>query len=383
MKNVFLIVLGIMLASATYSQVNNRTAAFNHLRYGRLDKAKEAIDKAVEHPKTIADAKTWFYYGNVYLAIQLSEEDEFGKLDENALDKAFQAYQKALELDEKEEHKAEINERLIVCSEQYFNRGVGYYNESRFEEAAASFEQAVHISNSLGVIDTIANFYTAQSAFFSNNYEKAKEYLGKLKSIDFKDPAIYRFMTEIYKTEGDTVTALANIQEGREKFPEDFSLIIEEINIYLATGDKEKAMELLQLAITKDQTNPTLFFAVATNYDQLGNFEEAEKNYKKAIELDSVYFDPNYNLGALYVNKAIAITEEANALPLDQQKKFEELKQKANEFLQKSIPYLETADRLNPNDVYVLRTLRDIYARLGMLDKMKDMDQKLQEKNQD
>jgi len=377
MKRFALIILGIMLAMGVYSQPNNRTAAFNHLRYGKLDKAKEAIDKAIEHPKTIGDVRTWFYCGNVYLAIQLSDEPEYMGLDPDALDKSYRAYKKALELDEKAEYTAEINERLIVCAEQYFNRGVSFYNEMEYDQASLAFELAGKISSDLGIVDTTSYFYSAQSAFFANKYDVSKKYFKLLIDMNYGETAIYRFVAEIYKAEADTAKALQTIMDGRKRFPDDFSLIIEEINIYLAADDKDKAMELLQIAITKDDQNPTLFFAVGTNYDQMGNFEDAEKNYLRAIQLDNNFFDPIYNLGALYVNKAIAITEEANALPLSEQKKYDALKLEADNYLSKSLPYLEKADELNPNDTYVLRTLRDIYARLGMLDKLKEVDEKL------
>lgn len=377
MKRLAIIILGLMVVAGAYSQPNQRTAAFNHLRYGRLDKAKEAIDKAVEHSKTINDERTWFYRGNVYLAIHLTDEEQYQNLDPDALDKANEAYAKALELDEKGEYTAEINERILVVAEQYFNEGVNYYNENDYTEASKAFKKSGTINHEMGVVDTIAFFYTAQSAYFAEDYEVSKTYFNRLKELDYEEPAIYRFLAEIHKTERDTATALNVIKEGREQFPDDFSLIIEETNIYLATNEQDKAMDLLQLAIEKDDTNPTLFFAVATNFDQMGNFEEAEQNYLKAIELDPDFFDPNYNLGALYVNQAIEIMEEANKLPLNEEQKYNELKEKSDVLLRKSIPYLEKADQLTPGDVYVLRTLRDIYARLGMLEKLKEIEDQL------
>jgi len=378
MKKVFAVILGLFIFAGAYSQTNNRTAAFNHLRYGKLDKAKEAIDAAVVNPKTSADERTWFYYGNVYLSIHRSDDPAYKALDPNALDKAYAAYLKALEYDPKKENFNEVNVRLIMCAEDYFNRGVAFYNDSIYSDATSSFENAGAINARIGITDTTSYFYTAQSAFFANQYDISKTYFGKLMAMNYKEPAIYRFVAEINKAQADTTQALRTIQEGRAKFPEDFGLIIEETNIYLATGQKDKAMELLQVAIEKDDKNPTLFFALGTNYDQMGNFDDAEMSYKKAIELDPNYFDANYNLGALYVNKAIAYSEEASALPLSEQKKYDELKKKSDELLEKSLPYLEKADELNPNDIYVLRTLRDIYARLGKLDKLKEVDAKLQ-----
>ena len=43
----------------------------------------------------------------------------------------------------------------------------------------------------------------------------------------------------------------------------------------------------------------------------------AEKSYKKAIELKPDYFDAIYNLGALYVNDAVGIMGKANKLDLN------------------------------------------------------------------
>ena len=51
MRKLLILTLGLFLFIGAYSQPNMRTTAFNHLRYGKLDKAKEAIDKAIEHPK--------------------------------------------------------------------------------------------------------------------------------------------------------------------------------------------------------------------------------------------------------------------------------------------------------------------------------------------
>ncbi len=96
MRKLLILTLGLFLFIGAYSQPNMRTTAFNHLRYGKLDKAKEAIDKAIEHPKTINDERTWFFYGNIYLAIHLSDEAAYKELDANALDKAYNAYKKKL-----------------------------------------------------------------------------------------------------------------------------------------------------------------------------------------------------------------------------------------------------------------------------------------------
>ena len=370
-----LMVMAVIVANAQSSVV---VSAFNYLKYGKLDKAKEAIDKAILNPKTMEEAKTWYYYGNIYLSIQLTEDEKYKTLDPDALEKAYEGYQKALKLDADKEYTNEINDRILVCAEQFYNKGVNKYNEEKFAEAVKSFDRSASINGSFGKIDSLATFNAALCAELSGDPKDAKTKYIQLIEWNYNQPAIYSSLSEILKAEGDTASALNYLQMGRKKYPENFNLIIGETNIYLAAGEKDKALELLKLALTQDATNPTIFFAVGTNYDQMGNFEEAEKAYLQAIKLKTDYFDANYNLGALYVNKAIEIMDKANALPLNEEKQYVALKADADALLLKSLPYLESADQLQPNDQYTMRTLKDIYTRLGMVDKLKAINEKLE-----
>ena len=138
-------------------------------------------------------------------------------------------------------------------------------------------------------------------------------------------------------------------------------------------------MANLQEAVKTDPLNPTIHYAVGVNYALMNNVEEAEKAYIKAVELKPDYFEANYNLGALYVNQAAQLIDEANKLPLSATKEYDELKQQADDILGKSIPYLETASGLDPSDKNTLLSLKEIYTRLQMYDKMKVVNEKISE----
>jgi tetratricopeptide (TPR) repeat protein len=94
----------------------------------------------------------------------------------------------------------------------------------------------------------------------------------------------------------------------------------------------------------------------------MNNVGEAEKAYIKAVELKPDYFEANYNLGALYVNQAAQIIDEANKLPLSATKEYDALKKQADDILAKSIPYLETASSLDPSDKNAFIIKRNLYA---------------------
>ena len=377
MKKFAVLLITVMAFSGVYAQSNNVVASFNYLNRGKLDKAKEAIDKAVEHSKTMNDAKTWFYFGNVYLSIQLTDEEEYKNLDPNPLDKAYQAYLKSLELDTKDEYSDQVRDRILVCSEQYFNNGVAGYNEKDYKKAAEAFANAAMTRQQVGSIDTLSAFYAGQSAFLAEDYQVARKYMDQVKDLKYPEPAIYSILASVYKVEGDTAAAIVVINEGRKVFPDDYSLIIDAANLYLATGQSQDALDVLTLAIEKDKTNPSLFFAAGTIYDKMGNFEKARDLYMSAIETDPDYFDANYNLGALYFNKAVEIITEAGNLPLNETAKYDKKMEEGKAMMEKALPYLEKADSIQESDQITLQTLKEIYTRLGMMDKVKGVNERL------
>lgn len=377
MKKIAVLLITVMAFSGVYAQSNNVVASFNYLNRGKLDKAKEAIDKAAEHSKTMNDAKTWFYFGNVYLSIQLTDEEEYKDLDPNALDKAYEAYVKSLELDTKNEYSADVRDRILVCSEQYYNNAVSGYNDQDYKKAAGAFAKSAMLRQEMGAIDTLSVFYAGQSAFLAEDYETARSFMNQVKDLKYPEPGIYSILSSVYKLEGDTAAAIVVVNEGRQVFPDDYSLIIDAANLYLATGQSQDALDVLTLAIEKDNTNPSLFFAAGTIYDKMGDFEQARDLYVSAIETDPDYFDANYNLGALYFNKAVEIITEAGNLPLNETAKYDKKMEEGNVMMKKALPYLEKADTIQESDQITLQTLKEIYTRLGMMDKVKGINERL------
>jgi len=378
MKKIVILFFAVLLSSGyVLAQKKNVVSAFNYLRKDKLDKAKEAIDPTIEDEKTMGDPKTWFYYGNIYLSIQLTEEPEYKNLDDNPLDKAYNAYLRSLELDEKEQFSADVKDRMQVCAEQYFNNGVNAYNEKLYAKSAGEFTKSAEVNNSLGRVDTAAILYAGQSAYFGELYDDAKSSFNQLLDINYQEASVYRMLSDIYKSTGDTTQAINILLEGRKSFPDDYNLIVDAANIYLATGQNQEALDVLTLAIKKDATNSTLFFAAGTIYDKMKSFDEAADMYIKSIEVDPDYFDGNYNLGALYYNQAAEKIMEANALPLSETKKFDEKVAQGKALMEKALPYLEKADSIQPADAVTLQTLKEIYTRLNMMDKLKGINERL------
>ncbi len=376
-----IILTGLILLSATilFGQTNKVVSAYNYQRYGKLDLAKQAIDEAVQNEKTIMNAKAWFYRGNIYYDIAMSIDSNFRKLDPDPLKVAYDSYTRAKELDTKGEYTTDIDRYTMAVAEGYYNQGVIHYNEQDYKNSALSFEKSFNVNRNFGRIDTTALYNAAVAANLGNETQMAKQYYQQVIQLGYERPDVYSSLADIYKADGDTAMAITVVEKGRELYPNDFNLLVSEINIFLATNEKEKAKQDLEIALEMDKSNPSIFFAVGTIYDQLGEIDKAVNAYKTAIELNPEYFEANYNLGALYVNQAAEILDKANDLPLDAVAEYDAEKSKADEMLKTSLPYLEKSLELTPDDVNTMVSLKEIYTRLGMTEKLKVIDEKLKQ----
>ncbi len=403
MKKLVLLTLLFFTATIGFSQKNQVVSAFNYHKSGKLDKAKEAIDKASVHPKTISMAKTWYYRGNIYIDIYNSTNEEYKKLDPDALNVSYAAYQKALELDEKKNYYVEILARMPMVGESFFNYGANLYNlgqtalneqdtitaNQEFGKAVDAFENAYKIYKDAGSEDSLTIYYIAVAAELGQDYDKAKESLETLVAMNYPEPGIYSSLASIYYNQDHDVGKT----DGRTKYPENLSLLLNETNFLLAEKQTDKALNNLELAARIDTTNATIFFAIGANYNQIVDdsatsfemkkiaFVKAVDAYNRSIKINPDYFDPNYNMGALYVNSAAILIDEANQLPFEEQEKYDEMKGKADEFLTDCLPYLEKAHEIMPEDMSTLYSLKEIYARLGDTEKLAEINSLIEAKN--
>ncbi|MZP67170.1 MAG: hypothetical protein GT597_13580, partial [Bacteroidales bacterium] len=60
MKKITLLLLALIISAGAMAQKGKITAAENFIRDGAFDKAKEAIETAIAHPKSMGLAKTYY-----------------------------------------------------------------------------------------------------------------------------------------------------------------------------------------------------------------------------------------------------------------------------------------------------------------------------------
>jgi len=371
----FLMIIGCLFAFSVMGQ-KEVVSAYNANKDGDYRAASTYIEQAILIEKANTKDKTWRYRGDIYLNI--SRDTSLTMEYPNALRISMESYLKAKELDLKERYEDEIRLGLAQVQIGANGKGISYYNTTSFDLAASSFDLAAEVARTFDIVDTMAVYNAALCYEKADLIELAIERYKDCAVIKYQVPNVFLFISTLYRNSDNDEEALKVLQEARVTYPREQSLIIEELNIYLTNKDFERAKANLELAAEQDPTNEILWFSLGSVFDNLGNYDEAILAYQKAIGVKSDYFDANYNLGALYFNKAVLGINEANEMWKPRMTRTEAANQKKLEEDSKSMfvtarPYLESAFQVDPTDLETIRSLKDIYARTGEDDKFIQM----------
>ena len=356
-----------------------------------LLKAKKAIDESflkqttTPFTKSKDETKMYYYKGAIYLDYwMLSNYDadilqNVVAIGEDSMNEAsFGSFSKCLELDLKNQWKSDINNKINIYRNLSINNGVDCFQKKNYLGAFNSFKMGLGMYNVLSLTDTLAMINAALSAEKMKNTKEAFKYYKMCADVNYGNGAeMYQSMIRVLNSEEvkDEEKILNVIAEGKQRFPKDYVLNIEEFNYWYSKGNNEKAQQALENAIESDPTNKILHFNVGVTYDNISNkyhkenkhdeaftyMNKAINGYKKAIDLDNEYVDAYYNLGALYYNQSITAKSVAGDFSGE---KYDSAMKSANEMLKKAIPLLEKVLSLSPSDKSTLTVLKSLYFNL-------------------
>ena len=224
--------------------------------------------------------------------------------------------------------------------------------------------------------DTTTLYNAALMAQYGEEYEEAIRLKRMLIEMDYQGARTFVLLSQIYKQMEDEEGAIAVVREGREKYPSDRDLLIEEVNYYIGKGDDQKATETLNLAVEADPGNALLWNALGTIQLKLGDEEKAMEALGKAVELNDSLPEAHYSLGVIWVERANGMVEKLNADGVSDSE-YEKLKEEQLGYFRKSLPYFEKALELMPEDLLTLDALKVVYYKLDMTDKSIEMKKRI------
>ena len=199
------------------------------------------------------------------------------------------------------------------------------------------------------------------------------------EKIPSKRGEIYKNIALILVQNGKTNEAKTAISEARTENPEDITLVTTEADLYYKLGDMETYKILINRAIEKNPTDATLVFnlgVVSANTKQL---KDAEKFYRRAIEIDPKYVDAYINLSEILLRGDEPIFAELNKLGTSDKdnKRYEVLSAQRKAIFNSIVPLLEKALEIKDGNVAAQKTLLSMYKVLEMTDKAKALKAKI------
>ncbi len=362
--------------------------------------AVASIDKALDTEEGQAMVDAWLSKGEIYneIATQIVTIQQLGMGDPAELPdvanpalESYDAYTKALERADKRSDSRKALEGIYGVQQNLTNMGIFKYEAAEYNAAFLNFKSAIDAHNILKEngedsrfeeeSDLNEQYYIAGlAALNANMTNQAKPYFQALYEKDFDRPAIYEAMYKI-NADQDREAAYEYLATGREKYPDDVSLLFAEINHYLQIGELDVLITRLEDAIEREPDNVSLYTTTGSVYDQLYQksladgdttqadkyFASAEKYYEDALKKNPESFDAIYSLGTLYYNKAAGMTQRLQEYADDYSqegiKKYEALRDEIFAEFDKALPYFKQAEQLDPNDINTLIALKEIYAR--------------------
>ena len=341
MRKLSFIMILLFCATFTYAQKGKVTQAISYLTSGKLDQAKKLIDEAMGHESCVAWDKAYFTKGQIYQALYESPVADYKKLDSEAVEKAWEAYQKVIELDVKKKYPKKLAIQYRNLAIDFTNRAAELYNAKEFKKALASFKRVLEIKSSPILtangevsIDTAVIYNAGLCAQQAEEYADAEKFL----------------------------KALEYLHKGYEQYPDNAYMLVELINHYLLGGEPEKAEVYLDAAIKQDPKNASFYRAKGTLYEKTERPAQAEEMYVKALELDPKDFLAQYNLGNIKLTEAINFHKKVQDI-VDVNEYNKEL-EKVYIAYESVIPYFEKALELSPDEKNTLVTLRELYFKL-------------------
>lgn len=342
--------------------------------------ARNLIKQAIENPETKDDPKTWYTAGLIEERAFTGENQKSLKGEPQDLPNMYAAllamheyYQKTYEIDHQPNDKGKVRpkfEKKISKAYEdnllyYINAG-GYYMEQKdFKNALKAFQAFREIKRSplfegekIAQPDSnsmMVDFFAIITAYQAGDKQLAIKYGEELKGNGYRQNEVYQILAQTYIEEGDTANYITTMQEGLKLFPKEPYYSVNLINTYIVQNKYDEARTFLAQAIELNPENPQLYDVMGKLYEE-SNEEEAIKWFSKALEVDPNYVESLCNIGRIYYNEAVEVSDKEEGGMAAAQKKRTAL-------LNKALPYLQKAYSINPDASYYL--LGNIYYALG------------------
>lgn len=236
----------------------------------------------------------------------------------NLIMEMLDAYERTVELDPTLTDEVTLALRFAYQNE--FQRGTQAFNRGKNQESEYN-SSVTYFQTASAIQPDSAGAYVNQ-AYSLMNANRSNEAIGPFEMALEKgdtDVDTYRFLASLYQANDRFGDSIDLLEQASSLYPDDVDLQTELLNAFQLAGQIDRAMEMYGSAVERDPDNKLFRYNYGSLLVQVERYDEAIVQLIAALGIDPEYGNAHYNLGAAYINQAVAVNEQITELD-DQQR---------------------------------------------------------------
>jgi tetratricopeptide (TPR) repeat protein len=145
------------------------------------------------------------------------------------------------------------------------------------------------------------HYLLGNAYFLEGDLETAQEELELAYQEDITILPVYRLLAEVYIQQSSYAKAISMLETYTVYVPDDGDALAWLGEAYFKTGENDKALEIVDLALQTVRNNATLFYTRGLIYADEGKIELAIEDFKTSIAINKKQFDVHLALSLAYL----------------------------------------------------------------------------------
>ncbi|WKN31414.1 hypothetical protein PZB74_20910 [Porifericola rhodea] len=342
--------------------------AYALFKEGKLEKSREAIDMAAEHPSTVQDPKTWYLKSFIYK--ELSGTSKSDDIKKTSIASAL----KCISIDTAGRYTKDCRAILKFVYTSYLNDAVNALNQQEFSTVMSTLKPILESEDeAANPLRPQALFYTGYALLQSSKQQEARDFFFRALQLGFHDPLIYETEAMYRMNNSEWDSTRYYLDQGLQQFPQDANLLVSKLNFLMMGEQYEAAEETVKQYLDLYPENTEGLLLAGTIYEKLlplsedSNlyYEKQIQVYEKILNKNPDHLQANYNLGIVYYNRAVkTINQAAQNYDMDILA-FNSLLNECSQLFMKALPYVEKVSKLDDTHVNALKALEGIYYNIN------------------
>lgn len=193
-----------------------------------------------------------------------------------------------------------------------FADGGALWGKGKWDAATQAFESAVKADPDFAMAH--ASLGDAYYSHVYNSPERGKEHMDKALQLAERTTERERLyvQTRYAQDLGHVSEAKSCFDVYLRAYPDDWGMRFNYASLLRSNGQLQDALEQYKELVRMEPNNPFNYIDIATTYDELGNFNEALRNYEEAFKLDPSW-KTNQNINNEYGMTLFRTGDEAKA----------------------------------------------------------------------